>query len=158
MNRNQILGILSIIFGLIFIICPVFSTALASTLLGISFLLLGIFSIITGIFGRTGMGALLIISGILAVIFGFIFTTNIFAIPIIMSLQFYIIGFLMILMGIAGLFSGEQISKALSIVMIILAIIMIAIGALTINNPIIAPILIGISLIVEGANLVILKD
>lgn len=64
----------------------------------------------------------------------------------------------MILMGIAGLLSGEQISKALSIVMIILAIIMIAIGALTINNPIIAPILIGISLIVEGANLVILKD
>ncbi len=64
----------------------------------------------------------------------------------------------MILMGIAGLFSGEQISKAFSIVMIILAIIMIAIGALTINNPIIAPILIGISLIVEGANLVILKD
>ena len=39
----------------------------------------------------------------------------------------------------------------------ILAIIMIAIGALTINNPIIAPILIGISLIVEGANLFILK-
>ena len=64
----------------------------------------------------------------------------------------------MILMGIAGLFSGEQISKALSIVMIILAIIMIAIGALTIDNPIIAPILIGISLIVEGANLVMLKD
>ena len=158
MNLNQIMGILSIVLGLIFIICPVFSTALASTVLGISFLLLGIFSIITGIFGRTGMGALLIISGILAVIFGFIFTTNIFAIPIIMSLQFYIIGFLMILMGIAGLFSGEQISKALSIVMIILAIIMIAIGALTIDNPIIAPILIGISLIVEGANLVMLKD
>jgi hypothetical protein len=41
--------------------------------------------------------------------------------------------------------------------MIILAIIMIALGALTINNPIIAPILIGISLIVEGINLVVLK-
>ena len=63
----------------------------------------------------------------------------------------------MILMGIAGLFSGDQTSKILSIIMIILAIIVIAIGALTIDNPIIAPILIGISLIVEGANLVILK-
>ena len=51
----------------------------------------------------------------------------------------------MIIMGIAGLFAGEQISKVLSILMIILAIIMIALGALTINNPIIAPILIGIS-------------
>ena len=60
-------------------------------------------------------------------------------------------------MGIAGLFSGEQVSKILSIFMIILAIVMIAIGALTIDNPIIAPILIGISLIVEGANLVILR-
>ena len=74
-----------------------------------------------------------------------------------MALQFYIIGIIMILMGIAGLFSGDQTSKILSIIMIILAIIVIAIGALTIDNPIIAPILIGISLIVEGANLVILK-
>ena len=63
----------------------------------------------------------------------------------------------MILMGIAGLFSGDQTSKILSILMIILAIVVIALGALTIDNPIIAPILIGISLIVEGANLVILK-
>ena len=63
----------------------------------------------------------------------------------------------MILMGIAGLFSGEQISKALSILMIILAIVMIAIGALTIDNPIIAPILLGISLIVEGVNLIVLR-
>ncbi len=63
----------------------------------------------------------------------------------------------MIIMGIAGLFSGEQLSIVLSILMIILAIVMIAIGALTIDNPIIAPILLGISLIVEGVNLVILK-
>lgn len=157
MNNNQILGIISIILGLIFIATPVFSTALASTLLGVSFLLLGIFSIVTGIFGGTGMGGLLIISGILAAILGFILATNIFAIPIILAFQFYIMGFLMILMGIAGLFSGEQVSKMLSILMIILAIIMIALGALTINNPIIAPILIGISLIVEGINLTMLK-
>ena len=64
----------------------------------------------------------------------------------------------MILMGIAGLFSGENVSKLLSILMIILAIIMIAIGALTIDNPIIAPILLGISLIVEGVNLFMLKE
>ena len=60
-------------------------------------------------------------------------------------------------MGIAGLISGDQVSKVLSILMIILAIVMIAIGALTIDNPIIAPILLGISLIVEGVNLVVLK-
>ncbi len=63
----------------------------------------------------------------------------------------------MILIGIAGIFSGDQTSKILSILMIILAIVMIAIGALTIDNPIIAPILIGISLIVEGVNLLVLK-
>lgn len=157
MNNNQIMGILSIILGLIFIICPVFSIAFASTALGLSFLLLGVFSLIAGIFGNTGMRALSIIAGILAIIMGFILTTNIFAIPIIISFQFYIMGFLMIIIGIAGLFSGDQVAKALSVIMIILAIVMIAIGALTINNPIIAPILIGISLIVEGANLFILK-
>ena len=59
----------------------------------------------------------------------------------------------MILIGIAGIFSGDQTSKILSILMIILAIVMIAIGALTIDNPMRAPILLGISLIVEGVNL-----
>ena len=157
MNNNQIFGILSIILGLIFIICPVFSTAFASAVLGLSFLFLGVFAIVSGIFGGTGNGGLLILSGILAVIFGFIFTTNIFAIPIIMALQFYIIGIIMIIMGIAGLFSEDQNSKILSILMIILAIIVILMGALTIDNPIIAPILIGISLIIEGVNLVIVK-
>lgn len=63
----------------------------------------------------------------------------------------------MILIGIAGIFSGDQTSKILSILMIILAIVMIAIGALTIDNPIIAPILLGVSLIVEGVNLLVLK-
>ena len=63
----------------------------------------------------------------------------------------------MILIGIAGIFSGDQTSKILSILMIILAIAIIAIGALTIDNPIIAPILLGISLIVEGVNLLVLK-
>ena len=52
MNNNQIMGILSIILGLIFILCPVFSIAFASTALGLSFLLLGVFSLIAGIFGN----------------------------------------------------------------------------------------------------------
>ena len=79
MENNKIMGILSIILGLIFIICPVFSIAFASTALGLSFLLLGVFSLIAGIFGNTGMRALSIIAGILAIIMGFILTTNIFA-------------------------------------------------------------------------------
>ena len=52
MENNKIMGILSIILGLIFIICPVFSIAFASTALGLSFLLLGVFSLIAGIFCR----------------------------------------------------------------------------------------------------------
>ena len=157
MNGNQISGILAIILGLIFIICPIFSTAFASMVIGLSLLFLGIFAVIAGITDGTGMGGLFIVAGILAIIFGFIFTTNILAIPVLVALQFYIIGFLMILMGVSGLFAKDQTAKILSILIIILAIVMIVMGALTVDNPVIAPILLGISLIVEGANLAILK-
>ena len=157
MNSNQISGILAIILGLIFIIFPIFSTAFASMVIGLSLLFLGIFAIIAGITNDAGMRGFVILVGILAVIFGFIFTTNILAIPVLVALQFYIIGFLMILLGISGLFADDQNAKILSILMIILAIVMIVMGALTVSNPIIAPILLGISLIVEGAYLAVLK-
>lgn len=149
MEQNKISGILSIILGLIFIICPIFGVAAVSILIGASLIFLGIILILSG------FTAFNIIIGILAIIVGFIFVSNIAALSFLLGLQFYIIGILLILAGISGLISGIQISKLASIGVIILGIISFALGGLSINNPIFAAILIGIALIVEGIGLYI---
>lgn len=149
MEQNKISGILSIILGLIFIICPIFGVAAVSILIGASLIFLGIILILSG------FTAFNIIIGILAIIVGFIFVSNIAALSFLLGLQFYIIGILLILAGISGLISGVQISKLASIGVIILGIISFALGGLSINNPIFAAILIGIALIVEGIGLYI---
>ena len=147
MERNQASGILSIILGLIFIICPVFSTLALTVLIGLSLIFLGIVLILSG------FTAFNIIIGILAIIVGAAFTFNIAALAILFSLQFYVIGILLILAGIVGLFSGPQMSKIASILIIIFGIISCALGGLSIDQPLFAAILIGVSLIVKGVSL-----
>ena len=47
MEANQISGILSILLGLIFIICPICSTAFLSIFIGLSLVFFGIASILS---------------------------------------------------------------------------------------------------------------
>jgi len=70
-------------------------------------------------------------------------------------LQFYIIGILLILLGIAGIFSGEGVSKIASILIIILGIVAFYLGATSLTNPLFAAILIGVALIIQGVRLYI---
>ena len=149
MEQNQIAGLLSIILGLIFIICPVFGIAAVSVLIGLSLIFLGIILILIG------FTAVNIIVGIIAILIGLIFVFNIAAFSFLLGLYFYIIGIILILAGIAGLISGIQISKLASIGIIILGIISFALGGLSIDQPIFAAVLIGVSLILEGIGLYI---
>lgn len=147
MEANKISGILSIILGLIFVICPIFSTAALSILIGISLVFFGIALILTG------FTAFNIIIGILAIIVGIIFASNIAALSFLLGLQFYIIGIVMILAGIVGLISSSQISKIASVLIIILGIISFALGGFSIDQPLFAAILIGVGLIIQGVRL-----
>ena len=147
MEANKISGILSIILGLIFVICPIFSTAALSILIGISLVFFGIALILTG------FTAFNIIIGILAIIVGIIFASNIAALSFLLGLQFYIIGIVMILAGIVGLISSSQISKIASVLIIILGIISFALGGFSIGQPLFAAILIGVGLIIQGVRL-----
>ena len=148
MEQRQTAGILSIILGLIFLIFPVFSTAMVTILIGISLIFFGLAILLTG------FSAFNIVVGILAVILGLVFVFNIEALSVVFALQFYIIGILMILAGIASLLS-EGSSKIISILIIILGIISFALGGFSIDNPIFAAALIGVGLIIEGIGLYI---
>ena len=61
----------------------------------------------------------------------------------------------MIFLGIAGLFSGPGVSKITSVLIVILGIIAIALGGLSLTQPIYAAILIGVCLIIQGISLYI---
>ena len=61
----------------------------------------------------------------------------------------------MILIGIVGLFSGENVSKLASILIIILGIIAFLLGGFSLTQPLFAAILVGVSLIIQGVRLYI---
>ena len=69
------------------------------------------------------------------------------------SLFFIIMAVIMILAGIIGLISDSQISKIVSVLIIILGIISIALGGFSIDQPIFAAVIIGLGLIFEGISL-----
>lgn len=145
MEPHKIAGILSIILGLIFIICPFFGTAVVSVMIGLSLLFLGIILILAQ------FSALNIVVGLLSIIVGIIFITNIAALSFLFGFLFYVVGIILILVGITGLVSAG--SKLAAIGIIILGIISFALGGFSIDNPIFAAVLIGVSLIVEGIGL-----
>ena len=147
MESNQISGLLSIILGLIFLICPIFSTAFLSIFIGLSLVFFGIAFILSEFSPAN------IIVGILAILVGLVFVFNITALSFIFGLQFYVIGILMIIAGIAGLISDSQFGKIASILIIILGIISFALGGFSIGQPLFAAALIGVALIIQGVRL-----
>lgn len=147
MEPNKLAGILSIILGLIFIICPVLSTATLSIFIGLSLVFFGIALVVSG------FTAFNIIIGILAIIVGLRFIFNIEALSFIFGIQFYVIGIILVLGGIVGLVSDSGISKIASVLIIIIGIISFALGGFSIEQPLFAIILIGVALIIEGIGL-----
>ena len=147
MEPNKLAGILSIILGLIFIICPVLSTATLSIFIGLSLVFFGIALVVSG------FTAFNIIIVILAIIVGLIFIFNIEALSFIFGIQFYVIGIILVLGGIVGLVSDSGISKIASVLIIMLGIISFALGGFSIEQPLFAIILIGVALIIEGIGL-----
>ena len=59
----------------------------------------------------------------------------------------------MILIGVAGIFAGEGISKIASILIIILGVIALGLGGFSLTQPIFAAVLIGVALIIQGVRL-----
>ncbi len=157
MNIMKILGILSIVLGLIFVIFPFFSAGLVSLFAGISLIVFGIVFIIEGFFVLSRMAVVSIIEillGICAIIFGVLFIYRIDALSFIVGFQFYLIAFVLIFAGVMGIFTGpEMMSKITSAIILILGIITVFLAAFAMAQPLFVAILVGISLIIEGISL-----
>ena len=105
MNMEKILGLLYIIIGLLFVIYPIFSSAILSMVIGFALVCFGLSSICMGIvFAENSTYRLLsILLGIVSLIFGIMFLFFLNAVPFLVYLQFYIVGFLMIFYGLLGI-------------------------------------------------------
>lgn len=157
MNFMKILGILSIVLGLIFVIFPLFSAELVSLFSGISLIVFGIVFIIEGFFILRRMAVVSIIEillGICAILFGALFIYRIDALSFMIGFQFYLVAFVLIFIGLMGVFTGPVLSsKITSLLILILGIITVFLAAFSMSQPLFVAIFVGISLIIEGISL-----
>lgn len=156
METGKIAGIVSIVLGLMFIVFPMFSSELVSAIVGVSLIFLGISIFLMGMTMHSyempfsivafAIGAITVLLGI-----GFIFFFD--ALSFLVGFQFYIIGFIMIAFGITGLISRfSKISVFSSIIVLIMGVVLIALGAFAVKEPIFIAIIIGVVLIIEGVS------
>lgn len=154
MNYMKVLGILYMLLGIIFMVCPIVSAEVVSLIAGISLMAFGFATIIDGFSAQsraTHLSALKILLGICAVIFGLLFVYKIDALSFLVAFQFYLISFVMILIGIIGvLLESETMSKVAAALIFILGIISFFIATFAIAQPLYTAILVGICLIMEG--------
>ncbi|WP_407379672.1 DUF308 domain-containing protein [Methanobrevibacter sp.] len=154
MIREKIIGLLYILFGIIFIVSPVVSSDLLSICIGFSLVCLGLAEISVGFLFTNEFGNnyayLSIIIGIISLIFGIIFMFYLNALTFLISLQFYIIAILMMVYGIVGAFYLEGKYKIYSIIILILGILVAILAAFLASQPILIAILLGVALIIEG--------
>ena len=156
METGKIAGIVSIVLGLMFIVFPMFSSELVSAIVGVSLIFLGISIFLMGMTMHSyempfsivafAIGAITVLLGI-----GFIFFFD--ALSFLVGFQFYIIGFIMIAFGITGFISRFSKSSAFSsIIVLIMGVVLIALGAFAVKEPIFIAIIIGVVLIIEGVS------
>lgn len=155
MRANRLMGLISIVLGLIFIVCPVISSEVVSIIVGLSLLYFGILSAFMGATMRNPLNNIIplasIIIGIIAIIFGFLFIFYIDALSFLVAIQFYIVGFIMIVFGITGLMSKvSQVSSFSSILVLIMGIVAIGLAVFSQTQPAFIAVIIGIVLIIEG--------
>ncbi|WP_458456315.1 DUF308 domain-containing protein [Methanobrevibacter sp.] len=153
MNYKQILGILFLILGIIFVIYPLYSAEAVSWIAGICLIAFGFAAIIDGFSVWsivTHVSAINILLGICAILLGILFIYKIDALSFIVAYQLYLIAFVMIFVGILGLLSGPTISKVTSVLILIMGIIAVFLAVYSISEPMYTAILVGICLIMEG--------
>ena len=154
MDYRKLLGILFIILGFIFTFYPVYSAEAVSCIAGICLIAFGFASIIDGFSVWSRMAhvtALNILLGICAILFGILFIYKIDALSFLVAYQFYLIAFILIFIGISGIVYGfETISKAASVLILILGIISVFFAVYAIAEPLYTAIIVGICLIMYG--------
>lgn len=145
MNRSSIMGIISVILGLMIIIFPLTGYLALDLIFSISIVFLGIYSIIAGASVKNWVN---IILGALFLILGIMMIYNPGALAFFTAFTNYFVGIVLIVFSIFNLFMGGE-NKYASIAGLIFGILSIVIGYLCLS-PLFIGILMGLWFIMSG--------
>jgi uncharacterized membrane protein HdeD (DUF308 family) len=157
-GRATLLGILAIILGLLVMAFPLISVFLASDIVGIGLIFIGVWLLAQSFeiwSSSKGVSIAALILGILGIIVGIGLFGKILAFSILIGLIIYIGGLFLIISGIISLISGQgNAGRWGGILGIILGILYIIVGLYALN-PFYLALLIGIWLILTGIFMII---
>ena len=152
--KNKIVSLLAIIFGIMIIAFPMIGIISSSVILGLSVLLISIFTLMTGLmiidYNTSGAIIDIILSMILLFIsIGIIFNPTL--IGFLTEISLYLGGIILIIGGVVSLINNRTSKNGfyIGIAGIILGVIYIIVGTY-VANPIILGTLIGIWLVISG--------
>ena len=151
---NKIAAILSIILGLIIIICPLAGFVALDWVIALSIIFLGLYALIAGCLGETDF--VNIILGILFIIFGIILFFNPVFLAFITAFINYFIGILLIVLSIINLFTKGD-GKYASIIGIVFGIIALILGYLSLS-PVFLGVVIGVWFLIAGITKLAIPD
>ena len=146
MNSNTISGIISLILGLIIIICPLTGYLAANIFLAVSIAMVGILALVIGLIGDKS--TLNIILGIIFIILGVLVFFNPAFLSALTAFVNYFAGIVLFIFAIVNLITRDE-SILLSVSAIFMAIICIIFGFLS-YNPVILGVMIGVWFILAG--------
>ena len=152
--KNKIVSLLAIIFGIMIIAFPMIGIISSGAILGLSVLLISIFTLMTGLmiiyYNTSGAIIDIILSMILLFIsIGIIFNPTL--IGFLTEISLYLGGIILIIGGVVSLINNRTSKNGfyIGIAGIILGVIYIIVGTY-VANPIILGTLIGIWLVISG--------
>ncbi len=152
--KTKFVSLLAIILGLIIIIFPTFGLIGASSLIGLSVLLMSIYLLIVGvtIIDYNSTGAILdLILGLLLLFLSIGLIFNPALLGFLTEITLYIAGIMLIIVAVASLINNRSSRYGfyIGIAGIVLGLLYIIIGTY-VSNPIILGTLIGIWLVISG--------
>ncbi|MGL4669705.1 MAG: DUF308 domain-containing protein [Methanobacteriaceae archaeon] len=152
--KSSVMSIIAIVLGIIIVAFPLLGALAASTIIGLSILLLAIWLLISGVSGieyDTFQSVISIVIGIIALILslGILFIPSLFA--FLASITLYLAGILLIIIGLVTIIGNRDNKFGFwpGVAGIVLGVIYFIVGTY-IKDPLILGALIGIWLIITG--------
>ena len=152
--KSKFISILAIFFGLIIIIFPIMGLIEVGALIGLSLLLISIYSLVVGvsIIDYNKSGAILdLVLGIVLLLLSICLIFNVSIIGFLAQITLYLAGITLIVVGLVSLINNRQSRYGfyIGIAGVVLGLLYIVIGTY-VNDPIILGSLIGLWLIISG--------
>ena len=155
MENKITVGIIAIIFGILIMIFPYISKFALSIIVGIGILILAIHFLIAGadMWSFTKVGSIVyLIIGFLGMLSGIMLLGNVLLFGLLISFYLYITGLMLLFTGLVGIFTRTAtMTRASATLMIVLGILTMVLGYFALLDPLIyVPIILGLSLIIDG--------